>query len=130
MRNPRIRRTLVDENLKEESINATVNLFLENVRNKTWKEQGWPEIWPEYAVSKLALNAYSRVLARRYVGQRLSVNCFCPGFTRTSMTGGKGKHTADEAASIIADLVLLPWKNLFTGKLCICLEDKRLVSKL
>lgn len=60
-----------------------VSLFLENVRNRTWNEQGWPEIWPEYAVSKLAINAYSRVLARRYYGPRLSVNCFCPGFTRT-----------------------------------------------
>lgn len=84
------------------------------------------------AVSKLALNAYARVLARRYEGQRLNVNCFCPGFTRTStsMTGGKGNFKAEEAASIIADLVLFPPENLTTGKFYICLDDKRLVSKL
>ncbi|KAF3525583.1 hypothetical protein F2Q69_00049530 [Brassica cretica] len=83
---------------------------------------GWPENWSDYAVSKMALNAYSRVLARRYDGKKLSVNCYCPGFTRTSMTGGQGTHTAEEAAATIATLVLLPPEKLTSGKFFISYE--------
>ncbi|KAF5465750.1 hypothetical protein F2P56_015729, partial [Juglans regia] len=50
------------------------------------------------------------------VGRDISVNCFCPGFTQTSMTGGKGKHTAEGAADVGARLLLLPPQELPTGK--------------
>ncbi|KAI6696010.1 hypothetical protein NL676_023720 [Syzygium grande] len=114
--NPNIRRMLQGENLTEKQIMAMAWSFLEDVRRGTWKSQGWPEVWPDYAVSKLALNAYTKVLATRYDGCGLSVNCFCPGFTKTSMTGGKGTRTADEAAEVGAMIVLLPPENLPTGK--------------
>ncbi|XP_010526584.1 PREDICTED: (+)-neomenthol dehydrogenase [Tarenaya hassleriana] len=132
LRNPSIRKTLEKETLTEKQIEETVIMFLEDVKKGTWKENGWPEVWPEYAVSKVALNAYSRVLARRYGGQRLSVNCFCPGFTRTSMTGGEGSHTADEAATAAVALVLLPPANLPTGKFYVGPSSghKKIVSKL
>lgn len=46
------------------------------------------------------------------------------------MTGGQGTHTADEAAAIVAKLVLLPPEKLATGKFYICVESKKLISKL
>ncbi|XP_034685296.1 (+)-neomenthol dehydrogenase isoform X2 [Vitis riparia] len=117
LKNPNIKEILLDEEkLSKDRIDRIVSMFLENVKTGTWKNQGWPEIWTDYAVSKLALNAYSRVLAKRYKGCGLSVNCFCPGFTQTTMTGGKGNHTADAAAGIGARLVLLPPEELPTGK--------------
>ncbi|XP_061373454.1 (+)-neomenthol dehydrogenase [Gastrolobium bilobum] len=118
VRNEEIRGVLAREELLEEEIEGVVRMFLRDVRNGTWKRQGWPSYWTEYAVSKLALNAYSRVLAKRYSyeGSGLSVNCFCPGFTQTSMTKGKGTHTADHAASLAATLALLPPHHLPTGK--------------
>ncbi|XP_021906822.1 (+)-neomenthol dehydrogenase [Carica papaya] len=116
VRNPRIKQVLRDENLKEEHIDGIVQLFLENVKDGTWRSQGWPEIWTEYAVSKLALNAYTWVLAKREEGRRLSVNCFCPGFTQTAMTGGRGTHSAQDAAEVAASLVLLPPEKLPSGK--------------
>lgn len=116
MKNPRIKKMLLSENLSEEHIEEMVNMFLESVKKGTWKSQGWPEIWTDYAVSKLAINAYSRVLARRYKDRGLCVNCFCPGFTQTSMTRGKGTHTAAEAAEVGARLALLPPHELPTGK--------------
>lgn len=116
MRNPNMREMLVSENLSEKQIEGMVNLFLETVKNGTWKSKGWPETWPDYAVSKMALNAHSRLLAKRYEGRGLSVNCFCPGFTQTSMTGGKGTHSADDAAEVGAKLALLPPQELTTGK--------------
>ncbi|KAA8532146.1 hypothetical protein F0562_006712 [Nyssa sinensis] len=117
LRNPKIKEMLLnEETLSEEKIEGMVNLFLENVKSGTWKSQGWPEVWTEYAVSKLALNAYSKLLGKCFEGRGLCVNCFCPGFTQTSMTGGKGTHTADAAADLGARLALLPPGDLPTGK--------------
>nr|GMD24945.1 (+)-neomenthol dehydrogenase [Ipomoea batatas] len=116
LQNSKLREELEDEEkLREEQIEEMVKSFLGDVKNGSWKANGWPEVWTDYAVSKLALNAYSKVLARRYRGRGLSVNCFCPGFTQTSMTGGKGKHTPEAAAEIGAKLALLPADQLPSG---------------
>jgi len=114
--NVKMKRILESEELKEKEIKEMVKKFLRDVRNGTWKSEGWPSYWTDYAVSKLALNAYSKVLAKRYDTMLTSVNCFCPGFTQTSMTKGKGTHTADQAASLATILVLLPPHHLPTGK--------------
>ncbi|KAF5742777.1 hypothetical protein HS088_TW09G00837 [Tripterygium wilfordii] len=116
IRNPKLKEMLQSENLTIEEVEGMVSLFLKNVKDGTWKSQGWPEIWPDYAVSKMALNGYSRVLAKLYKDKGLSINCFCPGFTQTSMTGGKGTHTADDAATVAASLALSPPKDLQTGR--------------
>ncbi|XP_029130649.1 (+)-neomenthol dehydrogenase isoform X2 [Cajanus cajan] len=118
IRNAEIKKVLEREELSEVEIEGVVEMFLGDVRNGTWERRGWPSYWTDYAVSKLALNAYSRVLAKRYSfeGSGLSVNCFCPGFTQTSMTKGKGTHTADHAAAVAATLALLPPHLLPTGK--------------
>ncbi|KAE9613572.1 hypothetical protein Lal_00016230 [Lupinus albus] len=118
MRNAEMRAMLEREDLLEEEMDGMVNMFLRDVKNGTWKSKGWPSYWTDYAVSKLALNAYSMVLAKRYSynGSGLSVNCLCPGFTQTTMTNGKGTHTADHAASFVASLALLPPHQLPTGK--------------
>ncbi|KAF2325552.1 hypothetical protein GH714_030276 [Hevea brasiliensis] len=129
MKNPTMKEMLLSENLSEEQIEGMVNTFLENVKKGTWKSQGWPEIWTDYAVSKLAINAYSRVLARRYKDCGICVNCFCPGFTQTSMTRGKGTHTAADAAEVGARLALLPPHELQTGKFYIGFSPG-IVSKL
>lgn len=116
LKNPNIKNILQSENLSEEHIEAMVSLFLQTVKNGTWESKGWPELWTDYAVSKLALNAYTRVLAKRYMGRGISVNSYCPGFTQTSMTRGKGTHTADDAADIGARLALLQPEELPTGR--------------
>ncbi|KAL5576302.1 hypothetical protein UlMin_018001 [Ulmus minor] len=117
VKNPSIREILESEKLLLEDVDAVVELFLKNVKNGTWKKGGWPELWTDYAVSKLALNAYTRVLAKRFEGRGLSVNSFCPGFTQTSMTRGQGSHSADAAAHLGVSLALLPPQDLPTGKL-------------
>ncbi|XP_010258458.1 PREDICTED: (+)-neomenthol dehydrogenase [Nelumbo nucifera] len=116
VRNPAVRESLQEEGLSEDGIERMLREFLENVKKGTWMEQGWPEKWTDYSVSKLALNAYSRLQAKRYEGRGLSVNCFCPGFTRTSMTRGKGCHSAHVAAHIGTRIALLPPDELPTGK--------------
>lgn len=117
MSNTALRELLKDEEgLSEEIIEDVVGQFLNQVKSGTWAQQGWPNIWTDYSVSKLALNAYSVVLSKRQAGLGLSVNCYCPGFTKTSMTHGQGKYTAEEAAEIGAQLALLPLDKLPTGK--------------
>uniref|UniRef100_A0A0E0KSB2 Short-chain dehydrogenase/reductase n=1 Tax=Oryza punctata TaxID=4537 RepID=A0A0E0KSB2_ORYPU len=115
---PELKRLLQDEErLTEAEVEGMVSRFLAQVKDGTWRGQGWPKVWTDYSVSKLALNAYTRVLARRLQarGDRVSVNCFCPGFTRTDMTRGWGKRTAEEAAEVGARLALLPPAELPTG---------------
>uniref|UniRef100_A0ACD5UCG6 Uncharacterized protein n=1 Tax=Avena sativa TaxID=4498 RepID=A0ACD5UCG6_AVESA len=118
VRSPSLLRLLQDEEtLTEAKIEGMVSQFLTQVKDGTWEGQGWPKVWTDYAVSKLALNAYTRVLARRLQsgGERVSVNCFCPGFTKTDMTKGWGKRTAEEVADLGASLALLPPDKLPTG---------------
>ncbi|OIT38065.1 PREDICTED: (+)-neomenthol dehydrogenase [Nicotiana attenuata] len=131
LRNDKLRMILLDEkNLSETQIEEMVNLFLEDVKNGTWETKGWPELWTDYAVSKLALNAYTKVLARDYTGKGISVNCYCPGFTQTAMTGGKGKYTAECAAEIGVRLVLLPPEDLPTGMFYLGSNPPNLYSKI
>ncbi|KAK8643632.1 hypothetical protein V6N13_012917 [Hibiscus sabdariffa] len=118
MRNLGIKATLQKENVTEQEIEQVLEMFAEDVKKGRWESRGWPEIWTDYSVSKLALNAYSRVLAKRFENEgigRISINCFCPGFTQTSMTGGKGTHTPQAAAQLAASLALLPPHRLPNG---------------
>ncbi|CAN8267926.1 unnamed protein product [Cochlearia groenlandica] len=130
LRSLSIKQTLENKDLTIDQIDATVAQFLVDVKTGTWEDQGWPTIWSDYAVSKMALNAYSRVLAKRYKDKKLSVNCLCPGFTRTSMTGGQGTHTAKEAAATVVKLVLIAPDKVTSGKFYICLEPKKIISRL
>lgn len=127
VQNASIKQILEDEKVSEEDIEGVVSMFLESVKKGRWKRQGWPEMWTDYAVSKLALNAYTRVLAKKYEGKGLSVNCFCPGFTQTSMTRGKGTHSADDAADLGARLLLLSPIDLPTGKFFIWSTDHNVI---
>ncbi|XP_058094290.1 (+)-neomenthol dehydrogenase [Magnolia sinica] len=119
VRNPALRELLSDdERLSEAIIEGVVDRFLDDVKTGTWDraDQGWPKLWTDYSVSKLALNVYSRLLAKRNEGLGLSINCFCPGFTKTAMTRGRGNHTAEIAAEIGARIALLPPDKLPSGK--------------
>lgn len=113
-----------EQRLSEEKIEQMVLQFLSQVKNGTWQEGGWPKLWTDYSVSKLALNAYSKLLAERHKSRNLRVNCFCPGFTRTSMTRGQGCHTAEEVADVAAMFLLLPSNELPTGKFFKCSSSK------
>ncbi|CAL9131825.1 unnamed protein product, partial [Musa textilis] len=117
VRNPALKELLRDEEiLTVAALERMVSQFLHHVKMGTWREEGWPTVWTDYSVSKLALNAYSRLLAKQQEGRGLSVNCFCPGFTRTSMTRGRGRRSPEEAAEVGARLALLPPRQLPTGK--------------
>ncbi|KAL9240695.1 hypothetical protein vseg_014883 [Gypsophila vaccaria] len=117
VRNPRIKAILEDEEtLNKDAIEGVVNSFLRHVKDGVWETEGWPEYWTDYSVSKLALNAYSKLLAKELENRNITVNCFCPGFTQTGMTGNTGSRTADNAANVAAKLALLEPHCLPTGQ--------------
>lgn len=56
---------------------------------------------PAYTVSKVALNALTRMLAAELHSQAILVNAVCPGWVATDMGGPGGRPVAEGAASIV-----------------------------
>ncbi|KAL1809823.1 hypothetical protein ACET3Z_026813 [Daucus carota] len=107
------------ETLTEEFIDQTVNTFVEQAKDGTWQSGGWPQTNTEYSVSKLAINCYTRVMAKRLSerpeGQKIYINCYCPGWVKTAMTGWAGGISPEEGADTAVWLALLP-DHLVSGK--------------
>ncbi|KAL8167089.1 hypothetical protein V2J09_008588 [Rumex salicifolius] len=101
------------ETLTEEKIDETVNTFIEQVREGNWETaEVWPKTFTDYSVSKLAINCYTRVLAKelsdRPQGSRISVNSYCPGWVKTALTGWAGNISVEHGADTGVWLALLP----------------------
>lgn len=56
---------------------------------------------PAYSVSKAALNAVTRMLARDLEGEGILVNAVCPGWTQTEMGDWGGRPVADGAKGVV-----------------------------
>ncbi|CAO1942911.1 unnamed protein product [Urochloa humidicola] len=50
---------LNDDCLSEQLIDEMIKRFLEEVRQGTWSSNQWPQMYTDYSVSKLAVNAYT-----------------------------------------------------------------------
>ncbi|KFK36748.1 hypothetical protein AALP_AA4G164900 [Arabis alpina] len=120
LENEAVRAKLMDvESLTEETVDKTVSEFLIQVEEGTWESGGWPHSFTDYSVSKMAVNAYTRVLAKelseRAEGKKIYANCFCPGWVKTAMTGYAGNISAEDGADTGVWLALLP-DQAITGK--------------
>ncbi|KAH6771975.1 Rossmann-fold superfamily protein [Perilla frutescens var. hirtella] len=107
-----LRRKLEDDgSLSEELIDQTMAAFLEGVKDDSWKEGGWPQVYTDYSLSKLAVNAYTRLMARVFLerseGQKICINCCCPGWVKTAMTDWAGHTSPEEGADTAVWLALL-----------------------
>jgi carbonyl reductase 1 len=109
-----------DDCLSEELIDEMITKFLEQVRQSTWSSNHWPQMYTDYSVSKLAVNAYTRLMARRLLdrpeGHKIYINCFCPGWVKTAMTGWEGNISAEEGADTGVWLALLSQEQATNGK--------------
>jgi NAD(P)-dependent dehydrogenase (short-subunit alcohol dehydrogenase family) len=83
---PELRQRLLAPLLDRPLLDAYVEDFVARVRDGAHELGGWPR--SAYRVSKIALNALTRILARSLPGG-LRVNAVCPGWVRTRM-GGRG----------------------------------------
>ena len=61
------------ENLTEERVDEVLNQFLKDFKEGLLEAKSWPSNVSAYTVSKAALNAYTRILARKC--PTLCINC-------------------------------------------------------
>ncbi|CAN6446032.1 unnamed protein product [Victoria cruziana] len=108
------------EDLTEEKIEEVLNMFLDDLMHGKSMDR-WPLKLPAYSISKAAINAYTRILARQLQG-RAHVNSARPGLVRTHMTEYIGNLSVSEGAQNILRVALLPaggpsGQNFLEGKL-------------
>ena len=84
------------DELTEERLDELVQSYLNDFKEGKHIEKGWPIKPSAYIISKAALNAYTRILAKKY--PKFCVNCVAPGFVKTDMNFHTGILTAEEGA--------------------------------
>jgi len=84
-----------------------VESFVRQVAARTHAKNAWPT--SAYRVSKLALNALTRIVARELASRSMHVNAVCPGWVRTDMGGSGASRSVEEGArSIVWGALLGP----------------------
>ncbi|XP_031395229.1 (+)-neomenthol dehydrogenase-like [Punica granatum] len=94
------------ENLTKGRIEEILKYFLEDFRQGQLEAKGWPENISAYKMSKAALIAYTRLLAKELPS--FLVNSVCLGFVKTVINGNNGVLSAQEGAESPVYLALLP----------------------
>nr|XP_011469050.1 PREDICTED: (+)-neomenthol dehydrogenase-like [Fragaria vesca subsp. vesca] len=95
------------EDLSEESVDEILTEFLKDFKEGSLEIKGWPASFLSgYTVSKAALNAYTRILAKKFPGFR--VNSVCPGYVKTDINFNTGVLPVEEGAASVVKLALLP----------------------
>ncbi|KAJ4953782.1 hypothetical protein NE237_030614 [Protea cynaroides] len=102
----RIRQVLSDDGLSEEGLDELLNEFLKDFKEDSVETKGWPAYMSPYIVSKAALNALTRIVAKKYPS--ISINCVCPGFVKTDITHHTGLLSVEEGAESVVRLAMLP----------------------
>ncbi|KAJ7562222.1 hypothetical protein O6H91_03G059800 [Diphasiastrum complanatum] len=124
-----------EDNLNEEVIESIIQAYLKDRAEGLntvlmMPSQELLEAYGNYTVSKVACNAHTRVVARDLVnrkeGEKIFVNCMCPGVTNTAMSQNKG-HSVGGGADTAVWLVLLPASECVTGKFFLKRTDRGFV---
>ncbi|KAH1045933.1 hypothetical protein J1N35_036717 [Gossypium stocksii] len=90
----------------EEKLNDLITEYLKYFKEGLHGSKGWPVFISAYTVSKVALNAYTRILANKYPD--FCINSVCPGYCKTDINLNTGIITAEEGAVTPVKLALLP----------------------
>ncbi|KAL8089211.1 hypothetical protein AgCh_038846 [Apium graveolens] len=67
----------------EARVDEVLNEYLKDSNERSLQEKGWPSYSSAYIVSKMAMNAYTRILAKKY--PTFCINAACPGFVKTDI---------------------------------------------
>ncbi|KAI6702146.1 hypothetical protein NL676_011282 [Syzygium grande] len=94
------------DSLTEEKVDGLVVRFLDDMKEDRLETGGWPIIVSAYIVSKATLNAYTRVLAKKYPG--MAINAVHPGFVKTDLNHNTGFLPVEEGARGPVMLALKP----------------------
>ncbi|OMO77212.1 Short-chain dehydrogenase/reductase SDR [Corchorus olitorius] len=102
-----IRNELGDvEKLTEEKLDAILQRFLKDFKEDALEANGWSIMLPAYSISKAVLNAYTRILARKY--PKMRINCVHPGYVNTDINWHTGLITTEEGAKGPVKCALIP----------------------
>lgn len=88
------------------AIEAALAEFRELVSARRETSEGWPR--SAYRVSKIALNAWTRLYAEEVRSKGILVNAVCPGWVRTRMGGSGASRSVREGAEGIVWAAMLP----------------------
>lgn len=101
---PALRKKFLDPSLDRATLDAMMRGFVDAVAEGTHRSLGWPS--SAYSVSKVGLNALTRVLAREH--PNFKINAVCPGWVRTDMGGRSAPRDVREGAASIMFAATLP----------------------
>lgn len=108
------------EILTEEVLETIMRNLLGDLEKGELGDGNWPEFAPAYSMSKIAVNAYTRLLAGelkcRPEGHKIYANVVHPGWVKTEMTRYAGDLTTDESAEGIVWLALLAHDHYPSGQ--------------
>ncbi|HVY18883.1 MAG TPA: SDR family NAD(P)-dependent oxidoreductase [Bauldia sp.] len=96
---PAIRSRFADTKLTRDKLLALVDEFIEGVRTNRHTHEGWPS--SAYRVSKAAMVALAKVLARDLSARNIRVNAVCPGWVRTRMGGRSAPRSLEQGAKSV-----------------------------
>ncbi|KAJ4812015.1 hypothetical protein LUZ62_024581 [Rhynchospora pubera] len=92
--------------LTEVRLEELVSKFLDDFKEGRLKESGWPYTMSAYKISKAAVCAYTRIIAKSY--PKIITNCVCPGYVKTDINYDTGMLTVEQGAKGPVMLALLP----------------------
>lgn len=123
IRSEELRNELSDiETLTEEKLEAMLKRFLNDLKENTLEAGGWSLMLPSYSISKATLNAYTRVLAKRY--PNMLINCVHPGYVNTDINWHTGPLPVEEGAKGPVKCALL-----LNGRPTGCYFDQTVVAE-
>ncbi|CAK9158304.1 unnamed protein product [Ilex paraguariensis] len=94
------------ESLTEEKIDQLLLMFLKDFEEDKLQANGWPLTVSAYKVSKAVINAYTRLVAKKF--PNILVNCVHPGLVKTDISSNYGNLSPEEGARAPVMLALLP----------------------
>jgi NAD(P)-dependent dehydrogenase (short-subunit alcohol dehydrogenase family) len=104
---PQLRERFANPSLQRDELVELMRSFARDVEAGTHHKSGWPS--NAYSVSKVGLNALTRVLTRELQSdpRAILVNAACPGWVRTRMGGSSAPRSPEEGARTPVWLALL-----------------------
>ncbi|GKV13094.1 hypothetical protein SLEP1_g24161 [Rubroshorea leprosula] len=108
------------ENLTEEKVDEVLSQYVEDFKEGSLETKGWPANMSAYTLSKVAMNVYTRILAKK--DPDFGINCVCPGFVKTDVNYNTGILSVEEGAEgpvrlaccqmvVLLASSLTDWKN-------------------